>query len=101
MHLKHLDIGYFFYSGEYVDDLVSVLNPSEKTIVHIPSVNSRESTKDKIKEVENILDSMGEWLGTDKETGFQLVKVADGQVTVADLVDDGDPNAITSYIFFT
>ena len=91
-HLKHLDIGYFFYSGEYVDDLVSVLNPNEKTIVHIPSVNSRESTKDKIKEVENILDSMGEWLGTDKETGFQRVKVADGRVLkIADLVDDGDP----------
>ena len=91
-HLKHLDIGYFFYSGEYADDLVSVLDLNEKTIVHIPSVNSRESTKDKIKEVENILDSIGDWLGTDKETGFQLVKVADGRtLKVADLVDDGDP----------
>lgn len=50
-HLKSLDIGYFFYSGSYTDDILAVLDPSEKTIIHIPSVNSRESTKDKIKEV--------------------------------------------------
>ena len=30
-----------------------------KTIVHIPSVNSRESTKDKHREVEAILDHLG------------------------------------------
>jgi hypothetical protein len=28
-----------------------VFEPERKTIVHIPNVNSRESTKDKIKEV--------------------------------------------------
>lgn len=90
-HLKQLDLGYYFYSGDYADDLVKVLSPDEKTIIHIPSVNSRESTKDKIKEVEHILDSLGEWQGTDKETGFQLVKISDGRVLrVADLVDDGD-----------
>ena len=91
-HLKQLDIGYYFYSGDYADGLAAVLNPDEKTIIHIPSVNSRESTKDKIKEVEHILDSLGEWQGTDPETGFQLVKIADGRVLrVADLVDDSDP----------
>src|SRR3984893_18449599 len=52
-YLKQLDIGYFFYSGSYVEDIVQVLDPAEKTIVHIPSVNSRESTKDKIREVEH------------------------------------------------
>jgi len=44
-YLKQLDIGYFFYAGSYVDDILKVLNHAEKTIVHIPSVNSRESTK--------------------------------------------------------
>lgn len=47
-YLKQLDIGYFFYSGSYIDDILKVLNPGEKTIIHIPNVNSRESTKDKI-----------------------------------------------------
>ena len=45
--LKSLDIGYFFYTGRYVDAVAKVLDPALKTIVHIPSVNSRESLKDK------------------------------------------------------
>jgi superfamily II DNA or RNA helicase len=90
-YLKQLDIGYFFYSGSYADDILAVLNPSEKTIIHIPSVNSRESTKDKIKEVEHIIEALGDWQGTDPATGFQLVKRPDGRVLrIADLVDD-DP----------
>jgi superfamily II DNA or RNA helicase len=90
-YLKQLDIGYFFYSGAYADDILSVLDPAEKTIVHIPSVNSRESTKDKIREVEHIIEALGEWQGTDPVTGFQLVKRPDGRVLrIADLVDD-DP----------
>ncbi|MBW0152698.1 MAG: DEAD/DEAH box helicase [Phenylobacterium sp.] len=90
-HLKQLDIGYFFYSGAYADDILKVLNPAEKTIIHIPSVNARESTKDKIKEVEHIIEALGEWQGTDAATGFQLVKTADGRMLrIADLVDD-DP----------
>lgn len=88
-YLKTLDIGYFFYSGSYADDLLKVLDPDEKTILHIPNVNSRESTKDKHREVEHILDALGEWQGTDAETGFQLIKQPDGRVLrVADLVDD-------------
>lgn len=90
--LKTLDIGYYFYSGSYADEILSVLDPSQKTIVHIPSVNSRESTKDKIKEVEHILDELGDWQGTDPTTGFQLVKTEDGQLLrIADLVND-DPS---------
>lgn len=88
-YLKQLDIGYFFYSGPYADDILKVLEPAEKTIVHIPSVNSRESTKDKIKEVEHIIEAMGAWQGADPATGFQLVKAPDGRVIkIADLVDD-------------
>ncbi|HEX7004975.1 MAG TPA: hypothetical protein VF168_12390, partial [Trueperaceae bacterium] len=91
-YLKQLDIGYYFYAGSYVDDILNVLNPAEKTIVHIPNVNSRESTKDKIREVEHILDCLGKWQGADPETGFQLVETPDGRLLrIADLVDD-DPN---------
>ncbi len=90
-YLKQLDIGYFFYSGSYADDLLKVLDPAEKTIVHIPNVNSRESTKDKIKEVEHIVEELGEWEGADPATGFQLVRTPEGRVLrIADLVDD-DP----------
>ncbi|MBB6146837.1 superfamily II DNA or RNA helicase [Silvibacterium bohemicum] len=91
-YLKQLDIGYFFYSGSYVDDILHVLDPAEKTIVHIPNVNSRESTKDKIREVDHVIGALGEWQGVDPATGFQLVKTPDGRVLrVADLVDD-DPS---------
>ena len=90
-YLKNLDIGYYFYSGSYADDIIKVLDPGEKTIVHIPSVNSRESTKDKIKEVDHIIDALGEWQGTDAATGFQLVRTPEGRVLrIADLVND-DP----------
>ncbi|MDQ3001216.1 MAG: DEAD/DEAH box helicase [Fibrobacterota bacterium] len=88
-YLKQLDIGYYFYSGSYTDDILKVLNPAEKSIVHIPNVNSRESTKDKIKEVEHIIGELGEWQGTDPATGFQLVKTPEGKILrIADLVDD-------------
>ena len=88
-HLKQLDMGYFFYSGSYVDDILKVLDPAEKTIIHIPNVNSRESTKDKIREVEHIIGELGEWQGVDDATGFQLVKTPEGKVLrIADLVDD-------------
>jgi superfamily II DNA or RNA helicase len=91
-HLKNLDIGYFFYNGPYVDDILRVLDPAQKTILHIPNVNARESTKDKHREVEHILDALGDWQGTDPVTGFQLVKVPDGRVLrIADLVDDEGP----------
>jgi len=89
--LKSLDIGYCFYNGPYTNDLLKALDPTKKTIIHIPNVNSRESTKDKIKEVEHIIDELGEWQGPDPLTGFQLVKTKSGRILrIADLVDD-DP----------
>ena len=90
-HLKSLDIGYFFYSGPYLGAIMKVLDPSMKTIVHIPNVNSRESTKDKVKEVNEIMDALGSWEGEDPVTGFHLVRLKDDRlIKVADLVDD-DP----------
>lgn len=88
-HLKQLDIGYYFYTGSYSDSILKVLDPDEKTIIHIPNVNARESTKDKIREVEHILEELGEWQGADPATGFQLVATPEGRVLrIADLVDD-------------
>lgn len=87
-YLKLLDIGYFFYAGAYSDDILKVLDTDEKTIIHIPSVNARESTKDKIREVEHIIEELGSWQGSDPETGFQLVRRPDGRILkIADLVD--------------
>jgi superfamily II DNA or RNA helicase len=95
-HLKSLNIGYFFYSGRYLGAIEAVLDPSRKTIVHIPSVNSRESTKDKIKEVEEIMEYIGDWKGADPVTGFHLVALPADEngnvrtIKIADLVDDSD-----------
>ena len=90
--LKSLDIGYFFYTGPYVGAVAKVLDPALKTIVHIPNVNARESLKDKQREVDEIMNGMGEWKGVDPATGFHLVLAKDGRtLRVADLVDDSDP----------
>lgn len=90
-YLKQLDIGYYFYSGSYIDEIAAVLDTDLKTIVHIPNVNARESTKrGKTTEVSEIMDAMGTWKGKDPVTGFDLVERSDGRVLkVADLVDDG------------
>jgi hypothetical protein len=90
-HLKSLGIGYHFYQGRFTEAIGEVLDLNKKTIIHIPHVNSRESTKDKHSEVGFILDVIGEVVGEDKETGVISVKCADGRVLkVADLVND-DP----------
>jgi len=90
--LKSLDIGYFFYTGPYVDAVAKVLDPALKTIVHIPNVNARESLKDKEREVNEIMYGLGEWKGVDPATGFHQVLTRDGRtLKVADLVDDSDP----------
>jgi hypothetical protein len=88
--LKTLGIGYHFYRGRYVDAINEILDPKLKTIIHIPSVRSTESTADKFNEVDRILDHLGTVAGKDPKSGFYRVVRADGVVIkVADLVDDG------------
>jgi len=88
--LKTLGIGYHFYRGRYVEAINEILDPTIKTILHIPSVRSTESTTDKYNEVDRILDHLGTVLGKDPKTGFYRVQRVDGAVIkVADLVDDG------------
>lgn len=91
-HLRSLGIGHHFYQGRYTDAIHEVLDLDKKTIVHIPSVNSGESTKDKIEEVGRIIDAIGHVESTDPETGIISVRREDtGEIVrVADLVDDAD-----------
>ena len=88
-HLKSLSLRYCFYSGQYLSGLGDVLDPTLKTILHIPNVNARESTKDKIKEAESIMGLLGTWKYKDPETGFHIIETKDGKtLRVADLVED-------------
>ncbi|WP_217542726.1 DEAD/DEAH box helicase [Vibrio metschnikovii] len=89
-YLKTLGIGYHFYQGPYVEALPSILDPSKKTIIHIPNVNSGESTKDKHMEVDQILEVLGEVILQDPNTGIYQVKCKQTGRTllVANLVDD-------------
>jgi len=97
--LKSLDLGYFFYTGPYVDAIHKVLDPALKTIVHIPNVNARESLKDKQREVDEIMHGLGEWKGIDATTGFHLIDALDGRtLKVADLVDDSDQTQRTNVL---
>lgn len=89
-YLKTLGIGYHFYQGKYTDAIMEVLDTDKKTILHIPSVNSGESTKDKHSEVDFILDAIGDVVMQDTDTGVIHVKRhTDGRlIKVADLVED-------------
>ncbi len=101
-HLKTLGIGYHFYTGKYLTAIDAVLDTDKKTILHIPSVNAGESTKDKVREVDTILDIIGVVDHQDKETGVVHVKrKGDGKIIkVADLVNDTpkDRNKISAYL---
>ncbi len=91
-HLESLGIGHHFYQGRYTDAIGEVFDLDKKTIIHIPNVNSGESTKDKIEEVGFIIDSIGHVDATDADTGIISIRRRDtgATVRVADLVDDTD-----------
>ncbi len=101
-YLKTLGIGYHFYQGRYLNAINEVLDTDKKTILHIPNVNAGESTKDKRKEVDTIIDIIGIVTHQDTETGVIFVKRhSDGKIIkVADLVNDNpkDRNKIVSYL---
>ena len=109
-YLKSLGIGYHFYTGRYfkkpfnkeVSALEEILDINKKTIIHIPSVNAAESSKDKYSEVGHIIDVLGEVDYQDSDTGVLYVKNKKHNRTlkVADLVND-DPRArdkISNYL---
>jgi superfamily II DNA or RNA helicase len=100
--LKSLGIGYHFYQGKYTSAINEILDTDKKTIIHIPNVNSGESTKDKHREVDTILDSIGDVISVDENTGVINVKrKSDGKLLkVADLVNDNskDRDKIVNYL---
>ena len=101
-YLKSLGIGYHFYQGRYTDAIMEILDTDKKTILHIPNVNSGESTKDKHAEVDFILDAIGDVVRQDSATGVIHVKrKLDGKILkVADLVEDSqrERDKIVSYL---
>lgn len=88
--LKSLGIGYHFYTGKYTAAILDVLDTDLKTIVHIPNVNSGESTKDKHNEVDFIIDAIGRVLKQDSDTGVIFVERHTDKkvIKIADLVED-------------
>jgi len=89
-YLKSLGIGYHFYQGRYTTAILDILDTDKKTILHIPNVNSGESTKDKHTEVNFIIDAIGDVVKQDADTGVIHVKRhSDGKLLkIADLVED-------------
>lgn len=88
--LKSLGISYSFYRDRYISAIPEVLNPDLKTIIHIPHRGSAEAYDVKQSEVGAILSCIGEVVGREEDTGFDLVQLPDGRVLkVADLVDNG------------
>ena len=100
--LKSLGIGYHFYTGKYTSAILDILDTDKKTILHIPNVNSGESTKDKHNEVNFILDAIGDVIKQDSETGvIHIKRFTDGKILkVADLVEDGsrERDKIVNYL---
>jgi len=93
-YLKSLGLGYNFYQGRYVDAVKEVLNLNKKTIIHIPNVNSAESTGMKHDEVDAILDTIGTVESKDPDTGIMTLKTSTGALLkVADLVADDKTRA--------
>lgn len=97
-YLKSFAMGYNFYRDRYTDALHEVLDTSKKTIIHIPNVNSSESTKDKYDEVDRILDELGQAV-PDPKTGLWLVTEETGRVLkVADLVTEEGREKVQDYL---
>jgi len=88
-YLKSLGIGYHFYQGRYTSAIDEILDTDKKTILHIPNVNSGESTKDKHREVDTILDIIGEVQEITKDGIIIVKRHKDSKlIKVADLVND-------------
>jgi len=101
-YLKSLGIGYHFYQGKYTNAIMEILDTDKKTILHIPNVNSGESTKDKHNEVDFIIDAIGEVIKQDADSGVIFVKRnSDGKILkIADLVEDNqkERDKIVNYL---
>ncbi|MCL1948987.1 MAG: DEAD/DEAH box helicase family protein [Turicibacter sp.] len=99
-YLKSFAMGYSFYTDKYTDALDEVIPEfiNKKTIIHIPNVNSMESTKEKELEVDAIFDALGDWLEKDSN-GINHIRTADGKILlVADLVRTEGREVVKDYL---
>lgn len=90
-YLKNLVLGYHFYHGSYLDHISEVLDTTKKSIIHIPSVNSRASSGlGKYTETDEIIKVIGKVESRDYNNGgIYHVRTKDGRLLkVADLVED-------------
>lgn len=109
-YLKSLGIGYHFYTGRYfkkqpdkqISALEEILDEKKKTIIHIPSVNSAESSREKYEEVGHIMDALGDLEYQDEKTGVLFVKSkrSGKLLKIADLVNDNptERDKISAYL---
>ena len=100
-YLKNLLLGYHFYQGSYLDHLAEVLDTTKKTIIHIPSINSRASTGNKYEETDRIMKLIGKKVSKDYDTGIYTLQTPDGRLLkVADLVEDDtqERNRVQDYL---
>ncbi|MGT2623630.1 DEAD/DEAH box helicase [Streptococcus thoraltensis] len=99
-YLKSFGMTYKFYRGRYIDALPELVADfiDKKTIIHIPNVNSGESTKDKYGEVDEILDLLGDYLRKD-EHGIIHLRTSTGKILkIADLVTEEGRDVVASYL---
>ena len=99
-YLKSFGIDYKFYQGSYLDALPEAIDTTKKTIIHIPSINSSESTKDKYNEVDSIFDAIGEIVERDEKTGIYTIKSekTGTLLKVADLVNEEGRDKVQEYL---
>ena len=87
--LKSLGIGYQFFTGKFIDALPEALDTHRKTLIHIPSVQSKTTYANKYDEVQDIINLIGTVVEEDYDNHIKTVKTADGRLLkVADLVED-------------
>lgn len=99
-YLKSFAMGYSFYRGRYTDALDEVIDVTKKSIIHIPNVNSGESTKDKYDEVDQIMDiiSDGGEVHQNNDGIYEISRPDGKQLLVADLVNEESRDKVTSYL---
>lgn len=101
-HLKTLGLGYHFYQGNYLTAIEEILDTTKKTLIHIPSVNSRAATGlGKYTEVEEIMNYCGTPGEKNYDTGITEVITPDGRtLRFADLVEDSanERSILQSYL---
>lgn len=98
-YLHTITLSYDFYSGTYFNVLSKDLDTHMKTIIHIPNVNSRESTKEKYDEVDRISEIIGEWDPVLSDDVIDVIRTRDGRLLkVMNLVDETNRGRKQDYL---